>query len=72
MIEQPGFMSLKKLGRKQSWPTSRYCHGVCLVGLRKTIKTSVTIVGIPTKIYTGHPSNRVRSITRYSLGKHGT
>jgi hypothetical protein len=34
---------INELERKQSWPHARYYPGICLEGLKKTIKTSVRI-----------------------------
>jgi hypothetical protein len=36
-------ISGKGFSRKQSWPNLRYCAGIQLQGLRKTMKTSISI-----------------------------
>jgi hypothetical protein len=37
-------------GRKWPWPNLRYYPGICLEGLRKTIKTSGKIAGLGVEI----------------------
>jgi hypothetical protein len=37
-------VKLKGLGRKRSWPVSRYSLGILLKGLRKTTKVSVGVL----------------------------
>jgi hypothetical protein len=45
-------MNWTGFGRKQLWPISRYYPGIRQEGLRKNIKTSVTIGGLQAEILT--------------------
>jgi hypothetical protein len=40
--------------RKRSWSKLRYCVGICLRGLRKTMKATVRVAGFPAGNRTGH------------------
>jgi hypothetical protein len=46
---------------KCSWYKSKYYTGICLEGLRKPRKTSVSIVDDPTKIATRHLPNVIQN-----------
>jgi hypothetical protein len=42
-------MNWREFGRKQSWPDLRYCPGICLEELRKTM-INLRIAGVWAKI----------------------
>jgi hypothetical protein len=54
---------LQRCRRKQSWPTFGYLSRICLEALRKAIKISVCIFGIPAEI-------RIRYLPRVLFEKN--
>jgi hypothetical protein len=58
---------MKRLGRKQPWPTSNYYPDVRLVELRDITKTSARIVSVPAEIQIRHIQHT--SQKRYGLSQ---
>jgi hypothetical protein len=46
-------MNCKRFGRKRFWHNLRYYISICLEGMRKTMKTSVSITSLLDEIWTG-------------------